>query len=138
MQISTNLTFDGTCEEAFALYARLLGGTVTFTLRYRDSPMAGEVPDAWAHRVLHTTLMLPGGGRLFGYDAAPGQYEPSRGFSLSTNPPDLETARAVFAGLAEGGSVTQPLEPTFWALAFGTLVDRYGIPWAVNCEPPQA
>ena len=69
MQVFTNLTFDGNCEEAFAVYARVLGGTVTFTLRYRDSPMAGDVPPAWAGKILHTTLALPGGGRLYGYDA---------------------------------------------------------------------
>ena len=63
MQVFTNLTFDGDCEEAFAVYARLLGGTVTFTLRYRDSPMAGDVPPAWADKIVHTTLSLPGGGR---------------------------------------------------------------------------
>jgi PhnB protein len=32
------------------------------------------------------------------------------------------------------GHVTQPLEATFWAAAFGTLVDRFGIPRAINCE----
>jgi PhnB protein len=27
-----------------------------------------------------------------------------------------------------------PLEKTFWAQRFGMLVDRFGIPWMVNCE----
>ena len=137
MQVFTNLTFDGNCEEAFAVYARVLGGTVTFTLRYRDSPMAGDVPPEWADKIVHTTLTLPGGGRLYGYDATPGSHEPARGFSLTTNPPDVDTARAVFEALADRGRVTQPLEATFWAVAFGTLIDRFGVPWAINCEPPQ-
>ena len=25
-----------------------------------------------------------------------------------------------------------PLQPTFWAEAFGMLVDRFGTPWMVN------
>jgi PhnB protein len=26
------------------------------------------------------------------------------------------------------------LEKTFWAERFGMLVDRFGIPWLINCE----
>ena len=42
--------------------------------------------------------------------------------------------KQIFAGLAEGGTVKMPLEKTFWADRFGLLVDRFGIPWQVNCE----
>jgi PhnB protein len=38
--------------------------------------------------------------------------------------------------LAEGGKVTMPIQPTFWSPRFGMLVDRFGIPWMINCEPP--
>ena len=27
-----------------------------------------------------------------------------------------------------------PLEKTFWAARFGMVVDRFGIPWLINCE----
>lgn len=27
-----------------------------------------------------------------------------------------------------------PLEETFRAVRFGTLVDQFGVPWMVNCE----
>jgi PhnB protein len=137
MTVTTNLVFDGGCAEAFALYARVLGGTITFSLRYRDSPMAGDVPAAWGDKIVHTTLTLPNGSRLFGSDAAPGTYEAPRGFSLTINPPDVDAAGAVFDALADGGQVTMSLQDTFWAAAFGTLVDRFGVPWAINCEPPR-
>jgi len=138
MTISTNLAFDGRCAEAFALYARLLGGRITFALRYRDSPLAGTVTEAWAFKIAHATLTLPDGSRLLGSDPVPAAYERPHGFTLTVNPPDAATASAMFATLAEGGLVTQPLEATFWAAAFGTVIDRFGIPWAINCEPPQA
>jgi PhnB protein len=136
MQVVINLTFDGNCEEAFAHYARVLGATLTFALRYGDSPMASQAPDSWRDKIAHCTLTLADGGRLFGNDSMPGTYEPARGFSLTTNPADAVAARAVFAALAEGGEVTMPLQETFWAAAFGTVVDRFGIAWAVNCEAP--
>lgn len=30
--------------------------------------------------------------------------------------------------------VRMPMQETFWAVRFGMLVDRFGIPWMVNCE----
>jgi PhnB protein len=27
-----------------------------------------------------------------------------------------------------------PLEKTFWAARFGMVVDRFRIPWLINCE----
>ena len=45
-------------------------------------------------------------------------------------------AERVFNALADNGTVQMPLQETFWALRFGTLVDRFGIPWMINCERP--
>ena len=86
MHVFTNLTFDGNCEAAFAVYARVLEATLTFSLRYGDSPLAAQVPDTWQDKIAHCTLSLSDGGRLHGNDSAPGTYEPSRGFSLTINP----------------------------------------------------
>jgi PhnB protein len=137
MQASPNLTFDGGCEEAFALYARLLGAAVTFSLRYGDSPMAGDVPADWRHRIAHATITLADGSRIYGSDAQPGRYEAPRGFAMTANPATVAEAHATFAALAEGGRVDMPIQETFWAAAFGMVVDRFGIPWAINCEAPQ-
>jgi PhnB protein len=27
-----------------------------------------------------------------------------------------------------------PIQETFWAVRFGMVVDRFGIPWMINCE----
>jgi PhnB protein len=29
--------------------------------------------------------------------------------------------------------VRLPLEKTFWAERFGMVVDRFGVPWIINC-----
>ena len=47
---------------------------------------------------------------------------------------DVAEAEALFAGLSEGGTVTMPLEKTFWAERFGMCTDRFGVSWMVNCE----
>jgi PhnB protein len=47
---------------------------------------------------------------------------------------DQVPAERIFHELANGGRVVLPLEKTFWAARFGMLVDRFGIPWQINCE----
>ena len=38
--------------------------------------------------------------------------------------------------LAQEGTVTMPVQETFWAKRFGMCTDRFGIPWMVNCAKP--
>ena len=55
------------------------------------------------------------------------------GVGLSLSPYIAECER-IFNSLAEGGTVTMPFGKTFWSAGFGMCVDRFGIPWMVNCE----
>jgi PhnB protein len=43
-------------------------------------------------------------------------------------------AERVFHALADGGEVRMALQQTFFAQRFGMLVDRFGIPWMINCD----
>lgn len=127
-----NLVFNGQCDAAFAVYQECLGGTVTFRLTWGDSPMADQAPAEWRDKVLHATLSV--GATVFhGGDVLPGSYARPQGFQLQINLDDVAVAERVFAGLAEGGQVTVALQQTFWAERFGSLVDRFGIPWSINC-----
>ncbi|MEF0938658.1 hypothetical protein [Rhizobium sp. BR 362] len=36
--------------------------------------------------------------------------------------------------MQEGGAVTMPIDETFWAERFGMLVDKFGVPWMINCQ----
>lgn len=129
-----NLSFDGQCEAAFKFYERCLNGKITFMLTWGDSPMAKDAPPGWSSKIVHATLVV-GNTRLQGSDPAPGSYEPPRGFCITLSPSELDAER-LFADLAERGTVHRPLQETFWAFRFGVLTDRFGIPWAINCEKP--
>jgi PhnB protein len=130
------LNFDGRCEEALAFYADCLSGEVEGIFRFSDGPLADTVPADWREKVMHATLTF-GGKALMGSDVPPGQYETPRGFALSLHLADVGEAERIFARLAEGGTATMPLQQTFWADRFGLLVDRFGIPWMVNCGEPE-
>ena len=130
-----SLVFNGECDAAFSLYAQCLGGTVTFRLTWGDSPMAGQAPPDWRDKILHATLKV-GGTSVSGGDVLPGVYARPRGFQLQLNLDDAAAAERVFTQLADGGEVTVPMQETFWAQRFGAVVDRFGIPWAINSGEP--
>ena len=133
MQMNPYLSFKGDCEEAFRCYERVFGGTLGTIFRYAGSPMAEQVPADWQEKVMHASLTV-GTVVLNGADAMPQQYEQPQGFSLSLNMTSPADAERIFGQLASGGRVVMALEQTFWAARFGHVVDRYGIPWLINCE----
>ena len=135
MQLTPYLSFNGECESAFKLYESCLGGKLGELFRYGGSPMADQVPPAWHDKIMHGSVAL-GDQVLMGGDVPPERYEAPKGFTLSLQIEGVADAERVFGELADGGTVVMPLEQTFWAARFGMLVDRYGIPWQVNCEAP--
>jgi PhnB protein len=133
MQMNPYLNFKGECEAAFQFYERCLGAKTGDIFRYRGSPMADQVPAAWQDKVMHGSITIDG-QTLMGADVVPEQFEAPRGFSLSLQIKLSAEAERVFQQLAEGGVIVVPLGQTFWASRFGMLVDRFGVPWMINCE----
>jgi PhnB protein len=68
----------------------------------------------------------------------PGQYKKPESFCVMLRPKEAAEADRMFKVLAEEGTVQIPIEETFWALRFGKIVDRFGVPWLVNCEKKPA
>jgi PhnB protein len=133
MKLSTGLTFNGRCEEAFKFYAQCLGGKIQTMMKWGDSPMGDKVPAEWRDKIIHT-FMVVGETSILGGDAPPDRYEEPRGLAVTVHIKEPAEAERVFAALAEGGTVTMPIQQTFWSTRFGMCVDRFGIPWMVNCE----
>jgi len=134
MQINAYLNFNGTCREAFDFYARCLGGTIEALHTFGEMP-GDQVPAEFGERIMHTHMSV-GNQMLMGSDTFPGgpPDEGHKGFSVSIQAETPEEAERVFAALSEGGNVTMPIQQTFFAARFGMLVDKYNIPWMINCE----
>ena len=133
MQVNPYLSFNGKCEAAFKFYEQVLGGQLGDIFRYAGTALAHQVPSDWADKVMHGSVMI-GGQLLMGGDVAPDRYEAPTGFSLSIQIKDAAEAERIFGELRQGGRAVMPLEKTFWAERFGMVVDRFGIPWMINCE----
>jgi PhnB protein len=133
MQLTTYLSFKGQCEEAFRFYELSLGGQLGSLFRYGGTSLEGQVPAGWQDKVMHGSVTV-GGHELMGADVSPDGYEEPKSISLSLQIKGVAEAERIFQALAQGGRVTMPLEKTFWAERFGMVVDRFGIPWLINCE----
>ena len=133
MKLNTYLSFNGQCEAAFKFYAQVLGGQVVFSMTWGESPMAAQMPPETHKSSMHSTLRV-GDGILMGADAPPEYFRNPQGFSVSVSISDKAEAERVFNELAAGGEVKMPFEKTFWAAGFGMCIDKFGIPWMVNCE----
>ena len=133
MQLNPYLSFNGQCEAAFKFYAQCLGGEVEVIMPYKGSPMAEEVPSDWQDKVMHAEFKL-GDRVLMGSDCTPEQYKAPQGSSVMLVIEDPAKAESVFQALAANGTVTMPIQETFWAVRFGMVTDQFGIPWMINCD----
>ncbi len=127
------LVFNGQCREAFEFYAECFGGQIAVMLTHADTPAAEQCSAAMQGLIMHARLEMEG-GTLMGSDCPPEMFQQPQGISVSLHPTDPTEAERIFAALAEGGSVLMPIAETFWAVRFGMVTDRFGIPWMINCE----
>ena len=134
MQLNPYLLFNGNCAEAFKFYEKCLGGKIEAMLTHAETPMADQVSPEWRGKIVHARLTL-GNQALMGSDAPPEQYEPMKGFSVLLLDKDPTEIERIFNALAAKGTVRMPLQKTFWSEKFGMLIDQFGTPWTINCEP---
>jgi len=133
MELNPYLNFNGQCEAAFKFYEKSLGGKIEMMMTHGQSPMADQVPANWRDKVMHVRMTV-GDKVLMGSDAPPEHYQKPQGFAVSLSVAKPEEAERAFKALSEGGTIQMPLQQTFWAARFGMLVDKFGIPWMINCE----
>jgi len=137
MQVQAYLNFEGRCEEALEFYRGALGAEVTMLMRFKDSPEPcepGMVPPGTEDKVMHSSFRI-GESTVMASDGFCGGKPRFDGFSLSLSAANGPEAERLFAALAEGGEVKQPLTQTFFSSHFGMVTDRFGVGWMVNVAP---
>lgn len=142
---STYLNFMGKTEEAFDHYRVIFQTEFLAPIqRMKDVPPMPGMPDLPAAErllVMHVELPILGGHVLMGTDALESMGHSltfGNNVSINLEPDTRAEAQRLFAALAEGGQVTMPLQDMFWGALFGTVVDKFGVHWMVNCAEPAA
>jgi PhnB protein len=131
--IQPYLFFQGCCEEALEFYRTAVGAKIEMLMRFKeapDQPPPGTLAPGFEEKVMHSSFRV-GDSVVMASDGC-GDSPAMAGFSLSLSVPDEASARKAFDALAEGGTVTMPLEKTFWSPCFGMLEDRFGVGWMVG------
>ena len=138
MQLTPYLFFNGQCEAAFKFYAKVLGARIEAMITHDGTPAAEQVSPEWRGKIMHARLVI-GDKVLMASDAPPDRSEGAmKGFSVNLGIDTPAEAERIFHALAENGTVRMPIQETFWAARFGMLVDRFGMPWMINCEKTAA
>jgi PhnB protein len=133
MHVVPYLNFDGTCEEAFRFYERILDGKIVALVKAGDMPEMGPLTEEWKGRTIHACLVV-GNTELMASDCPPGPFEKPRNIYVSLHLDDPTRAERIFHALADGGKVEMPIGETPWAHRYGIAVDRFGTPWMINCQ----
>ncbi len=128
--------FTGNAREAMEFYASVFGGELTMS-RFGDFPMPGVGPDE-ADKVMHGQLTTSAGLTLMGADTPSTMGEVAEGarITISLSGSESDGLREYWDGLAEGGTITMPLNVAPWGDAYGQLTDRFGVEWMVNIAGP--
>ena len=134
MSLHPYLTFSGTTREAMARYHQILGGRLD-VMTFGDIPEGEDLPPGIpGDLIMHASLFFGDGDRLMASDDPSGDGSGVKGVSLNITLHDQAEGRRIFEALADGGTITMPLEATFWAPLFGVCIDRFGVSWMVNVE----
>jgi len=134
MKLNPYLMFNGQCKAALKFYEQCLGAKIETMMTYGESPMAEETPPESRNSIMHAHFTV-NNQDLMASDCPPEQYEAPKGFSVLLGIDNPVEAERIFHTLAENGTVQMPFQETFWAARFGMVVDQFGIPWMINCEP---
>lgn len=139
--VSIYLNFPRNTEEAFNFYKEVFGGEFEGAVaRMGEVPPQDGQPslsEEDKNLVMHVCLPILGGFRLMGTDAPESMgFTVNMGNNLYINlQPDTRVeTEALFAKLSEGAKVETPLQDMFWGDYYGSLTDKFGVQWMLNCS----
>jgi PhnB protein len=128
------ISFDGNAREALTFYEQVFGGTLKLST-FGEFGAEGPTADL----IMHGQLDTPSGFTLMGADTPEGMpYTVGTNMAVSLSGDDADDLRRYWSHLAEGGTVSVPLEKQMWGDEFGACTDRYGIGWMVNIGQSQS
>lgn len=132
-RLNPYISFAGNARQAMEFYEQVFGGTLQLNT-------FGEFgSEEQSEGIMHGMLETPSGYTIMGADNPPGQpHQPGNNISVSLSGDDAKELRGYWEKLADGGTVTVPLEKQMWGDEFGMVIDKFGIAWMVNISDASA
>jgi PhnB protein len=129
------LFFNGNCEEAMNFYKTVLGGEILSISRYGDTPMPGS--EDYKDKVMHGIMQVAGTTMMFSDSSEQKKTVFGDNFSISIDCKSDGEITSAFEAMSKGGTVTMPLQDTFWGAKFGMCCDKFGVNWMFNFDKPK-
>jgi PhnB protein len=133
-RLNPYISFRDNAKEAMEFYEGVFGGTlVLHTFGEYGDKTAPE-----ADKIMHGMLETDNGFTIMGADTPPGmELNHGDNVSVSLSGDDADDLRGYYSKLADGGTVTVPLEKQMWGDEFGMCIDKFGVAWMVNITQAQ-
>jgi PhnB protein len=137
--VSTYLMFERETEEAFNFYKSVFGTEFDNITRHSDVPLPEGAPEPSVedgNLIINVALPILGGHILMGTDVPEvmGKINQGNNFEICLHPDTRSESDTLFAALSAGGKVESPLQEMFWGDYWGSLTDKFGVQWMVNCS----
>ena len=130
VQLNPYLSFRDNARAAMEFYRSIFGGNLQISTFKEFQASQNPAED---DLVMHSQLDGDNGITFMGSDTPSSmEYRPGSNFSMSLSGDDDALLSRWFERLAEGGTVTMPLDKAPWGDRFGMCVDKFGVNWLVN------
>jgi PhnB protein len=132
------INFKGNCREAVEFYSEVFKTDKPQIMAYGDTPpqpgqefpQFEEVKDL----IMMASLNINGANVMF-QDVFPGMpLTIGNNINLTISMKDMDEIKSIFDKLKDGGKVDMELQETFWSKYYGSVVDKFGIPWQFNYD----
>ena len=131
-RIISYLSFNGNCFDAMKFYQKCLGGELRIQL-VGETPEAFTLPNAFHAQVLQAELRN-GSIEMVATDLVGDEgLQSGNRVSMMMVCKTKKEFNTYFKKLATGGTIIQPAKKNFWGVWFGSLQDRYGNNWLLQC-----
>ena len=135
-KLNPYLTFNGNCREAMKFYQKCLGGKLYFQTT-GGSPRSGKMPAKMKKAIIHASLTAES-FVLTGSDMVEEQgLIKGNAIALSMSFTTEKALRSCYKKLSHGAVQKYPVQHNFYGILFGSLTDRYGNHWLLNCLKDQ-
>lgn len=127
------LLFNGNCADAMNFYKSCFGGQLELMTNEsapKDACPGGMKLDP--KQIMHACLTV-GDLTLMASDNPMSKPVLGDNISMTIQCKTKEETDKLFKDLSAGGTVTMPLADTFWGAYFGTVQDKFGFHWMLNC-----
>ena len=130
------INLHGRCEEAMSLYEKAFGATTKFIIRYSDADKRDwdrPLTDEQKKMVYHAEMFI-GNQRIMFADVI--EFDLSKGTSLflTITFEDAASVKGAYEVLKEGSTIVYPMVSTAYSSCFVSLIDKFGIRWALMTE----